>query len=451
MVTSALLVGTLLPGAAAAVDADAAEETVGVVRFLTGPDHLTADGKPAPELVAGNADEGKRIPREKLPTPTPDTQATVTTADEARAIAREDGARYVVPSEKFAEPTGDFEALYDEMTVQECRERSDLSGRPQGWIKNHFAYCQIGVIAAEQYRCTWIFCRKIGSFSARVTHIGTGYQGLREIDWQVYVDEIVASGTSSGGMLTVRAECAGSPSGACFSQPPFDRVTQNVQQWRRWEKGVLYFTSPAQPASPALGEQVKHGTFQFKYDFTAAGRTYTSDGPETSARFDSAWYLPNNTGSIFDRVDPYLRYSLSDPEVDETAQHIYDAQNHADTRTYPKVNYTKTIPGGSAADPLHRLFHNGTRRDQNRAAAISVCRAQWPNYSDNGKDCDEYPFATTYEGSARDQYQANEPYGRFSARALDSADNQEAGSRLGAWYGADRILDGDAFYVDIAE
>jgi hypothetical protein len=39
--------------------------------------------------------------------------------------------------------------------------------------------------------------------------------------------------------------------------------------------------------------------------------------------------------------------------------------------------------------------------------------------------------------------------GNYSARALDSTDNQKAGSRLATWYNDDRILDGDTFYVKV--
>ncbi|MFF8028667.1 hypothetical protein ACFZDJ_47885 [Streptomyces sp. NPDC007896] len=41
--------------------------------------------------------------------------------------------------------------------------------------------------------------------------------------------------------------------------------------------------------------------------------------------------------------------------------------------------------------------------------------------------------------------------GNYSARALDSTDNQKAGSRLATWYNDDRILDGDAFYVNVKQ
>jgi hypothetical protein len=53
------------------------------------------------------------------------------------------GAEYGTSSSTIAAQPGDI-------TPDECRDRSELSGRPQGWIKNHFSYCQLsGVVAVE--------------------------------------------------------------------------------------------------------------------------------------------------------------------------------------------------------------------------------------------------------------------------------------------------------------
>jgi hypothetical protein len=165
-------------------------------------------------------------------------------------------------------------------------------------------------------------------------------------------------------------------------------------------------------------------------------------------RFDSAWYLPQKQGSIFNRVTPWIAYSTNDPEVNQSAHHIQDAQRHPET-TYPRVA-GKHIPGASADDPLHRLYRDRTRRRQNRESfAGPVCEQQWPGSPEPSQDCDEYRFSSTYEGAARHLYQ-DVPYGWFSVRPILFSDNQTAGRRLGTWYGADRILDGDAFYVRIA-
>ncbi|MEV8312002.1 hypothetical protein AB0P36_33000 [Streptomyces flavidovirens] len=63
----------------------------------------------------------------------------------------------------------------------------------------------------------------------------------------------------------------------------------------------------------------------------------------------------------------------------------------------------------------------------------------------------EYPFASTAEGAARYKYEGDEFRDDFSVRYIDSKENQEAGTRLGAWYQDDRILNWEAFTVTIGD
>jgi hypothetical protein len=335
----------------------------------------------------------------------------------------------------------------DDITPEECRDRSELSGRAEGWIKNHYSYCQLSAVVAVEERCWWRFCNTVGFFSARVTLMGFAYNGLRNADWTVYLDEVSAFGSANGGRFTYEIDCAGTPDDdSCL--PASHDVTKSVQAWRRDGKGDLLFFSPAEPSSPEWGQQIDTGIFKVQGAFRfPSGTARASNGPETTVRFDSAWYLPAKQGSIFSRVTPWISYSTSDPAVNQSAHHIQDAQQHPES-TYPKVD-GKHIPGASAGDPLHRLYFDTTRRRQNRETfAVPVCQQQWPGYPELSQDCDEYPFASTYEGAARHLYQ-NVPYGWFSVRPILFSDNQTAGQRLGTWYGADRILDGDAFYVRI--
>ncbi|WP_084723407.1 NucA/NucB deoxyribonuclease domain-containing protein [Streptomonospora alba] len=59
-------------------------------------------------------------------------------------------------------------------------------------------------------------------------------------------------------------------------------------------------------------------------------------------------------------------------------------------------------------------------------------------------NCDEHPFASTYEGASTGEEK------RFSARLIDGDDNKEAGGRLQATYYRQRLFDGDPFYVRIS-
>lgn len=82
---------------------------------------------------------------------------------------------------------------------------------------------------------------------------------------------------------------------------------------------------------------------------------------------------------------------------------------------------------------LHRNFYDLNLRRLNRETAVRACQLYFPLYPTLGQDCDEYPFATTFQGAAA----AGDNY---SVRAVTSSDNQLAGSRLQTdFYGAKRI------------
>jgi hypothetical protein len=66
----------------------------------------------------------------------------------------------------------------------------------------------------------------------------------------------------------------------------------------------------------------------------------------------------------------------------------------------------------------------------------------WGDYSGTRLRCDEYPFASTYEGSLKGN-------NRFSVRLIESTDNEAGGRMLDSMYIANRVLDGDPFYVKI--
>lgn len=83
------------------------------------------------------------------------------------------------------------------------------------------------------------------------------------------------------------------------------------------------------------------------------------------------------------------------------------------------------------------------RYDENEWVRKLDCNESTPGAPAAGKDCDEYPFRSSAEGTG-DEFKDD-----FSVRYTDSAENQEAGRRLGAWYHSDRILKWEAFTVSI--
>ncbi|MFD8462674.1 hypothetical protein ACFV27_38720 [Streptomyces antimycoticus] len=186
-----------------------------------------------------------------------------------------------------------------------------------------------------------------------------------------------------------------------------------------------------------------------------------------AAQWDAAKYLYNaggggdakKKGGASFPVAVYLPYSskVGAPER-AVAQHLKTA--HTKPQDTKPVNSVKNVPGFGTDRKLHRLYRDQTRRDKNRDEAIKVCRKYWGDgYSEGGKkECDEYPFAITYEGCAQalPQYEPSTPKNNFSAMPLPKADNGNAGTILAGFLTKNRIVEGrigteeiDAFMVKI--
>ncbi|OAR23735.1 hypothetical protein A8W25_14570 [Streptomyces sp. ERV7] len=133
-----------------------------------------------------------------------------------------------------------------------------------------------------------------------------------------------------------------------------------------------------------------------------------------------------------------LTYRKSGDGVDEVAAHISKAQNVPDS-TYPTMrNHAKQIPGkylgGEGA--LHRIPYYGTEWRANRAEKDRACERRGryrltglpdPAGGWQGKECDEYPFASTLEG-------ANSAKCDFSVEAVTATQNSRAGAMLMNFY-----------------
>lgn len=156
-------------------------------------------------------------------------------------------------------------------------------------------------------------------------------------------------------------------------------------------------------------------------------------------------------GCVFPGAPPPVFPAATSNSYPEFARHVRDALNSG-------------LPGSpSSGRPLHRLM-NPTLQDANRRTAH--CGSNPFNPPDPLIfTCDEYPFASTYEGAA---FQRN---AGFSARTFPwcgipgvpqisgangwsvcwifRGDNSGAGGALGAFYSDNRLIDTEPFYVEI--
>lgn len=179
------------------------------------------------------------------------------------------------------------------------------------------------------------------------------------------------------------------------------------------------------------------------------------DLPIVVARADSAHYMYvpqpffyQDEGSVFlgtkdnanaelERVVPTLYYEMNNPYysvMKEAFQHHYDAL----------MAPGSLIPGMRPRPPLTRLyrFYDWEQYRKNINAKNQAC-SQLTKPGDD-YECDEFPFATTYEGAAQGA-------GKFSVRYIPAVANNTHGRLLGAWYAYERILHKDAFYIGFRE
>lgn len=369
---------------------------------------------------------------------------------------------------------------YDYITPDECDAHSDQSEEPAGWIKNHFAYCQVHDIVQFAVSPESVD----GLFAARAMIIGFGKTGVadgttasRWASFQFHLEDVIAVGVFNKGDALLRAtlpchgsydsSADGSPANACHGAPGEPPAQKPIPVWKTDPDATVTLQSDAATPDASLGQQIARAEFRPEYHFTVPGyfQFYTPKGETGGIRFDSAWYLgpidpPNRLGSIFDRTVPSIAYSRTETEdpnqnVSDVAYHIQDALASPAT-TYPPKD-GKTIPGGSASSQVHRLYPglsptNQARYEENRTFSVFYCDSnpQWEGYRDLGFSCDEFPYASTYEGAAAYIYQ-NDPSLQYnvSVRPVRAFVNGNAGLALGNFYGSDRILDNDGYFTRI--
>lgn len=403
---------------------------------------------------------------------------------------------YTVPSQRFIrgrKPENNGLDPYEYIAdVDECHNADD-SDNAAGWIKNRFSYCQETLTVMPAIRCgLWPpGCYLQGTFISTNTLIGRGQIGglgdstlTRFAEFDFNVDVFLSSGdfNKAGAKLEAKLECEGDWDIGVPGDPTAEDACQpgvhtgrsdSPSQWKfdGDTKFDLWSLAPKLP-DVADGDQIATGLFTPVLEFTIPGysQLIPSEGEQGEVRFDSAAYNQRaQVGSVFPDATPALRYDRSDTSdptapvepylgVAEVADHIGDALDDPSS-TFPAQS-DKNLPGGEALDPMHRLVpgYGATeleRYNANRSVVSSTCTDSAvpgrPAEGDPPHDCDEFPFASSYEGAARHRYEGDAYLNDFSVRYVDRVENQEAGRRLAAWYDNDRILSHDPFIITIGD
>ncbi|MDT7783275.1 MAG: hypothetical protein QOF58_1694 [Pseudonocardiales bacterium] len=340
-----------------------------------------------------------------------------------------------------------------------------------GWIKNRFSYCQrhlfvityddisTGLISTATIRSTIIGYGRIGPQPGSAT--------TRYADFDFTAEVLEPNGIffDPRSEMEIGIECAGEyrrdidldDDDACYANDDLESHEKSFVGWGLDPLAKYQLLSDGRRPDPRWGEQIAQGVFHFVYDFDFPGPNTPASKRtwEGGLRFDSADYLWDKQGSVFDRAVPGIGYSKSDPKIARHAKFVEESRANPGASWPAKPG--KKLLGGS---PLHAdTFHRVARAkghdviiDQNRRVKDRACNAAGmpaPLPDEVAPyDCDEYGYATTYEGAAgwRDPggiIDPNKYKDEFAVRWVNRDHNQEAGRRLNSFYETHRLLDVD--------
>ncbi|WP_405656633.1 hypothetical protein [Streptomyces sp. RK9] len=233
-----------------------------------------------------------------------------------------------------------------------------------------------------------------------------------------------------------------------------DGRNDTLREWARPNNSDEWITFSS-PEGSLTGDRIA----KFTFDIKSTLQTPT-DGPQprvwegSKFRCDWATYLQSGRGCVFDDGKPATYRFDSRPGWVEQSNHVWEAQNKPE-ETVPSSAYKKSIPGAPKSDvPLTRMYNPGDNT-KNRNKSRSQCRKYfgrgYAKALDHDRECDEYPYASTYEGSVTgvQKFQPNDGYKHYSVKAIDAKHNGDAGTDLKAFYKVNRMLDKDPFYVHL--
>ncbi|MCM2425196.1 NucA/NucB deoxyribonuclease domain-containing protein [Streptomyces sp. RKAG337] len=371
-----------------------------------------------------------------------------------------------ISARSLMSPASSLAVTYPEpartMTLAECKQ--NMAGTAQVYLKSRFAVC-----TAQKVVTVW--AKNNGAIGTSSYTVYVRGSVPKEADRTMFFDYDItdfaqtgitgAAGLKIGLKGTVPQDWPAAATPVVGSALPVSKTWPQMQASPHYTHTLRY--APGQGTGAGAGDVV-YAVYQPEITSTLpvgwVGESPVTGKPFMFApRWDAASYLRNSTGAgnpankggaAFSMIATLEYNSQQGAPEQAVAQHIKQAFTNP-TATKP-LNALKSVPGDTVQEPLHRLFLDQKRRDRNRAVAVRECTRYWgAHYTDGGKECDEFPFATTYEGSAIEEYDVHAERMNYSVMPLDGAQNGAAGNLLSGFYNANRLIDGveDGFIVKI--
>ncbi|WP_113705337.1 DNRLRE domain-containing protein [Nonomuraea lactucae] len=349
-------------------------------------------------------------------------------------------------------------------------------------FRSRFSGCYSGqVVAVDAERVNNVLTVK-GTVKGDITLLVDADQSSRAVVIQAKFDNVVGSGTLATTSVGLKLKPKGYPD-STHCQPkqtsPFGPNLREKPQ-ASWNSSPVENWGMSSSAVGAEGKDLKATCrFSLLVKVTPIGsktryvNLWTKAGvsdKEFQVRCDSAAYVYTpSDGCVFTYLKPYMEMRRNDVnDKGQTWEEQYDHIRKALTDpnsspTYPALGgpsyphsagRRKDMPGGSPQRPIHRIVSdplydlNAAQRTKSEAVCHREIAKTWISdvkYDPLAKNCDEFPFASTDEGSLG----ANPDF-NYSVRLIRATHNQAHGHVLGAWYGNNRILKRDGFWVKLS-
>ncbi|GGU67828.1 NucA/NucB deoxyribonuclease domain-containing protein [Streptomyces daghestanicus] len=391
-------------------DLDESSQELDDALSLPVPDAALDEEPPARASLAAEAEDYVAEEDIQAPDPVVNTSAAEV-ACKARVVAAEaagDEASVTCASWEPQASVAELSAAVDAWPTPAWCDDNGANGK---WYVNRFKAC--GIFPGSLQEVHPRTGRVTGTMQFLVRAYAYSKRDIKTWAYQVELMEVSSTGTLKGVDAAGQAKCAGKCKVAesTFPSQPMSKSKDAVGQ---------FFMDTTIKTSPK--GQKGEGQVTAAWRFSKAGNTSNELSLMTPpVRCDNALPGTSKTGCTMPYI-PEMAYAKNG-EYPELAQHIEYAQT------------TKNLPGKHGTKRYLTRLTDKTkmRQNRNKACPSSLERPV-------GKQCDEYPFASTWQG-------AEHGGGDFSRRMIDATQNEEGGKALSRFYLYNRIIEKDKFLV----
>ncbi|WP_146104276.1 DNRLRE domain-containing protein [Nonomuraea solani] len=391
------------------------------------------------------------------------------------------------------------------MTPEKCEQNRALARRTVGWTMNRYSWCTIGKFNLKEIRGAGSTAVIKTYFASEMMLIGYTFNGTGSIrsipsatTRDVFLDlhvkittaplPVVSPYTLKMGVMPADTECdhvrqwdgnthhnnLAKPLGQWTTGDSYrfllrcPEANADAKRTIIWDQEDEYLVTVDNTEKATLGRFKAYGEYPDLPLVLPNGSKFTTNvGNNEATTFiqcDSASYIYAGTGGcVFGDVVSSVQHKLGQ-YYDAAYKHFWTAC-YAPNATYPillklakfPAVKEKSIPGCldsskvMKSNYLHRI--DGPEGDNNRDSITRPqCRWLWGSSvgGSSGNDCDEFPFASTWERWNNPYPGANLTRAGYSLCPIPAAENQKAGTLMTNFYARERLLVGDPFFVQFA-